>query len=354
MSLFRVTFKENCLTRATRILEMLIRLRAAPRLTAQQLADEFEVSRRTMQRDLQTLADLGVRIEAILGPGGGFRLERYQQMAPLSLSVDEALGVLLAYNALWRPGAQSLAPESTGPSAAAKLRAALPAETLVELERLRTHVAIIARPTGEPAPLLSHLLQAALDGTHIRVTYESKSGRSDRIIYPHGIYVMGGCWYCACYDRKRGANISLRADRVTDLERVEGAWERPTRIPMSAWLDTIERDDGQGLPLIARVTPRGAQSRSARAVRRYTSGWGGWRIDRGKHPPIRSRLVHGPTPGDGNGDRCGVSLGTDRSNARSGDRNRQPVPTEHGQLGGGVPEANGSTVHRRQLCELLA
>src|SRR4051812_31909713 len=59
------------MARAARLLEMLIRLRGAPRLTARELADEFGVSRRTMQRDLQALAALGVRLVAAPGPGGG-------------------------------------------------------------------------------------------------------------------------------------------------------------------------------------------------------------------------------------------------------------------------------------------
>ncbi|MGH2343946.1 MAG: helix-turn-helix transcriptional regulator, partial [Chloroflexota bacterium] len=150
--------------------------------------------------------------------------------------------------------------------AATKLRATLSPDAARELERLSRHVAIIARPVGDPAPLLDDLLRAALDGAYLRIVYDSKSGRAERVIFPFGIYAMGGCWYCACRDEKRGANLSLRADRVVALARVEGERERPSHIPMAQWLDVVERDDGHGLPLRTRVTPRGLLSYDLRAL----------------------------------------------------------------------------------------
>jgi len=252
--------------RAARLLEMLIRLRGAPRLTARELADEFRVSRRTMQRDLQTLADLGVHLVAAPGPGGGYTLVRDQRLAPLTLTVDEALGVLLSYDAFARYAQPPFFAGGAGLSAAAKLRAALSPDTVRELERLSRYVAIIAHPVGDPAPLLGDLLRASLDGVHLRVAYDSKSGRSERIVFPFGVYAMGGCWYCACYDEKRSANVSLRADRIVTLAQAEGERERPQHIPMAQWLDMVERDDGRGLPLCATVTPRGMLSYDLRAL----------------------------------------------------------------------------------------
>jgi predicted DNA-binding transcriptional regulator YafY len=258
--------EEGDVARAARLLNMLIRLRAAPRLTAQELADEFEVSRRTMQRDLQTLTELGVRFAAVPGPGGGYTLARDQRLAPLTLTVDEALGVLLSYDAFARYAQPPFTTEGAGLSAVTKLRAALSPDAVRELERLSRHVAIIARPIGDPAPLLNDLLRAALDEAYLHVVYDSKSGRSERIIFPFGIYAMGGCWYCACHDEKRGANISLRADRVVALTRAEGGRERPPHIPLAQWLDVVERDDGRGLPLRATVTPRGMLNYDLRAL----------------------------------------------------------------------------------------
>ena len=81
------------------------------------------------------------------------------------------------------------------------------------------------------APLLGELLKAALDGDHLKVVYDSiRSGVSERIVYPFGLYASQGFWYCACFDKRR-AKVSLRADRLLSAERVKG-FERPTHVPL--------------------------------------------------------------------------------------------------------------------------
>jgi predicted DNA-binding transcriptional regulator YafY len=245
------------MSRAARLVELLIRLRSSPRVTAQELADHFEVSRRTILRDLQVLSDLGVTFAASPGPGGGYTLSRDQRLAPLALTVNEALGLLMSYEAFLRYAQSPFASDNL--SALTKLRAILPRDVARELERMRMHVAVVQRPAGPQAPLLGDLLQAALDGVHLSIKYDSRSGLSQRVIFPFGLYAANGCWYCACYDEKRGKHLSLRADRVSSVARLEGR-DRPPHIPVAQWPGTRADYDGQGLHLSIAVTPAGMRS----------------------------------------------------------------------------------------------
>ena len=69
------------------------------------------------------------------------------------------------------------------------------------------------------APLLGELLRAALDGAHLNVTYDSmRSGVTERVIFPFGIYASQGFWYCAGYDLQK-TNECLVEGRPLSLGR---------------------------------------------------------------------------------------------------------------------------------------
>jgi predicted DNA-binding transcriptional regulator YafY len=246
------------LSRTARLLELMVRVQAKPRFTAAELAEEFGVSRRTILRDLRSLSEMGVPLRSTPGPGGGFSLPRGGRRLTPSFTVDEALGLIVSYEALLRYPVHPFSSE--GVSAVTKLRAALPKDAVSELDRLRRHVAVVEPVREYEAPLLGDLLQAALDGAHLRVVYDSiRSGASERVIFPFGLYASAGYWYCACFDHKRGANVSMRADRFLAAERVEG-YERPEHLPLERWLHGRGDAREERVRLLARVTARGAKS----------------------------------------------------------------------------------------------
>ncbi|MGA7669128.1 MAG: WYL domain-containing protein [Nitrolancea sp.] len=245
------------MSRAARLLELMIRLEARPRFAVEELAVEFGVSRRTMLRDLQALSKMGVPLASSPGPGGGYWLIRDRRVLPLRLTVDEALGMLLSYENLLKYAESPFADENL--SAITKLRAALPGQTIQELDRIRRHVAIISQPPDYRAPLLTELLRASLDEVHLRIEYDGRSGRSTRVIYPFGLFARHGFWYCACHDDRRDRKLTLRADRVLSVERVEGR-EPLEPVDLDHWFDTVERDDGSGLPLKILVTAPGMKN----------------------------------------------------------------------------------------------
>jgi predicted DNA-binding transcriptional regulator YafY len=79
------------------------------------------------------------------------------------------------------------------------------------------------------------------------------------VIFPFGLYASQGYWYCACFDRKRGTNVSMRADRFLAAERVEG-YERPAHVPLDRWSHRVGVPDDQRTRVRARVTGRGTKS----------------------------------------------------------------------------------------------
>lgn len=221
------------MSRAERLLELMTRVRARGRFTVQEMADEFGVSRRTMLRDLHALSAMGVPLASVPGPGGGYSLPYPRRPVTLSLTAGEALGLILSYEAVLRDAPSPFREPSI--SAITKLRAALSPEVVRDLDRLRERVTAVGIERRYDAPFLADLLRAALDGVHLRVGYDSRRGPSDRLIFPYGLVVGLGFWYCACYDYKRGLHAWLRADRVRSLEWLEGL-EPPLVLTLQEWL----------------------------------------------------------------------------------------------------------------------
>lgn len=246
--------KEKNVSRSARLLELLIRVQTRPRFTAGELAGEFGVSRRTMLRDLGALSEMGVPLRATPGPGGGYSLPRGGRRLSPSLTVDEALGLIVSYEAFLRYSESPFRTQNL--SAVTKLRAALPPDVVGELDDLRRHVAVLDPVRDYEAPLLGELFRAAVEGSHLKAVYDSASGVSERLIYPFGVFAYRGFWYCACRDHKRGKVVTLRADRFQRVEPVEG-FERPHHVPPDEW---IEGGGEETLGLRAYATGRGARS----------------------------------------------------------------------------------------------
>ena len=81
--------------RASRLLSILILLQLRGRLTAEYLAEEFEVSVRTIYRDIDALSAAGIPVYGDSGPGGGFRLLEGYRTKLTGLDSDETEAMLL-------------------------------------------------------------------------------------------------------------------------------------------------------------------------------------------------------------------------------------------------------------------
>jgi predicted DNA-binding transcriptional regulator YafY len=246
----------DSMSRTPRLLEVLIKLQTRPSFTVQELAGELGVSRRTMLRDLHALSEMGVPLASAPGPHGGYTLIARRRLLPLSLTADEAIGMVLSYEAFLQYAQSPFSAQSL--SAITKLRNAIPPDVVHQLDRIHQHVVVAEPVRSYDAPFLPDVLRAALDGVHLRISYDSRSGVAERLIYPYGLYAAHGFWYCACYDYRRGVSLGLRADRVLSLERAEGLGQ-PSPISLREWLRTRESDAELSVHLRARVSREGAK-----------------------------------------------------------------------------------------------
>ncbi|MEV6302466.1 WYL domain-containing protein [Actinoplanes sp. NPDC051861] len=231
--------------RASRLLSLLLLLQDRGRLTAQQIADDLEVSVRTVYRDIEALGAAGVPVYAELGAGGGYQLLDGYRTRLTGLTPQEAGSIFLA-------GVPDAAAElglgAVLTTAELKLRAALPA-------RLNRHVGEIRDrfhldPAGwfretETHPFLAALASAVWDRRRCRMRYRRWRAphEVDREIEPLGIVLKAGVWYFVA--RVEDDVRTYRVATILDLSVSDETFERPEDFDLAAvwaqWAAEFER-----------------------------------------------------------------------------------------------------------------
>ncbi|MFT7776665.1 helix-turn-helix transcriptional regulator [Roseateles sp.] len=246
--------------RASRLLSILILLQLRPQITAPALAREFEVSVRTILRDIDELSAAGVPVYAERGRDGGFRLREGFATRLNGLLGDEAQALPL----LGLPGAAcELGLGGASQRLRLKLQSAMPGDTAALAGRLqaRLHVDPLDwYQGGEPVQHLPALAQAVLECRRIELDYLSWKGESHWRGEPLGLVLKGGSWYAVM--RCGARTMTLKVANVLALAVAEETFERPGDFDLAAWwqasLQRFERDLRPGRAVL-RVTAEGCR-----------------------------------------------------------------------------------------------
>ena len=237
------------MNRVERLTATLLMLQDGPH-TAGEIARRFEVSRRTVLRDMQSLYSMGMPVESRDGAGGGYRLPDGYAPAPLALDAAQTFLLLLALDALGR-----MADTPFGEARAAlaeRLRAALPREHVPGADRLLDAVRIEVPGRRQRAPQLQALLAAVQARRWLCIGYRSAHHDVEHHIFPRSLSAENGLWYCRAYSFERGAERTFRVDRIRRLEPAGGSFQRIAAPPQMPY------DNPSHPEVVVQLTARGA------------------------------------------------------------------------------------------------
>ncbi|MFL5778648.1 MAG: helix-turn-helix transcriptional regulator [Chloroflexota bacterium] len=223
--------------RASRLVSLLLLLQTRGRLTAAELAEELEVSVRTVHRDVEALSAAGVPIYAERGPHGGVRLVEGYRTRLTGMTADEAEAVFLS--GLPGPAAE-LGLGTVVAAARLKVLAALPAELRTRASRLveRFHLDVAGwfHP-GETVPNLGALSEAVWETRRIAVAYQRGDKVVERLLDPLGLVLKAGVWYLVARVDE-GQFRTYRVSRVASVRQLDGEdarFERPEAFDLAAY-----------------------------------------------------------------------------------------------------------------------
>jgi predicted DNA-binding transcriptional regulator YafY len=257
--------------RASRLVSILLLLQARGHRTAAELADELEVSVRTIYRDIQALAESGVPIYAERGPGGGVRLVDGYRTRLTGLTTDEAEALFLS----GVPGpAAELGLGTVVTAARLKVLAALPPELRTRAGRVAERFHLDAPGWWQqldPVPCLGELANAVWETRAVTVRYRRDERVERRPLDPLGLVLKGGIWYLVALSKG-----DVRTFRVSRIEAVEVGerFERPDAFDLARfWSESTARFEAEQ-PTVAitiRIDPS-ALHEFERAIGRAAAG----------------------------------------------------------------------------------
>jgi predicted DNA-binding transcriptional regulator YafY len=175
------------------------------------LAERFEVSGRTIERDISALQQAGVPIYATPGRRGGYAIDVRHTLPPLNLSAAEVAAVATAL------AADTATPfTQAGRSALQKILAVLGEVDAVGVRDLASRVRLFDRV--EPMNGASAAVERALIARRVlEFTYHDKADEvSRRMVEPVAVLGVKPHWYLWGWCRLRNAPRSFRLDRITD------------------------------------------------------------------------------------------------------------------------------------------
>lgn len=224
-----------------RMFGITMELMTRSRVTATELAARFEVSVRTIYRDIDLINQAGIPIASYTGTDGGFELMEGFFLTRQHFSIDD-LSVIYS---LLKGLETALGGSYT--SLARKLTSLQPA--LKNGGDDRHNILLEWSTNDSERTVIQQLLPAVRQNLRISFSYVSASGtETARTVEPLQLYWEQGAWYLKGYCQLRRANRLFRVSRITGLQVTEEKFTARDTEP--------EENRPQGMEVHLRFTPR--------------------------------------------------------------------------------------------------
>ncbi|MDI9863229.1 YafY family protein [Flectobacillus sp. DC10W] len=208
------------MNRIDRVTAILIQLQSKKVVKAQELADRFEISLRTVYRDIRTLEEAGV---PIIGEAGiGYSLMEGYRLPPVMFTKEEATAFLTAEKLVEKLTDEQT--RNTYQSALFKVKAVLKMTEKDYLDTISNHIEVLDNPYlpkhHDESNHIQTLLQSIAERRCVEMLYFANHSQVDsqRIIEPVGIFLQATAWYLIAYCRLRSDYRHFRIDRIKELK----------------------------------------------------------------------------------------------------------------------------------------
>ena len=200
-----------------RLVSIIMMLLDKERVSAQELADRFEVSPRTIYRDIETINMAGIPVRSTPGVGGGFEIMQEYKLDKNVFSAADLSAILMGLSSL-----SGMVRGNELVNALAKVRRFIPADRAKEIELRANQIYIDLSPwmgNRNIQPYLELVKTALQESRMLSFEYADRFGnKTVRTVEPYQIVLKGSHWYFQGYCRKREDFRLFRLSRISNLQ----------------------------------------------------------------------------------------------------------------------------------------
>jgi len=228
--------------RIDRLHAILTHLQSKKKVTAQEMADRFQISLRTVYRDVKALDESGVPV--IGEAGSGYTIMEGYRLPPVMFTQEEASALLL--------GAK-LAEQFTDGSikrhfnaALFKIKAVLRSPDKEYVDSLTEHIQILTRYAPDlesPRQYLSMLQQAVVSKKIVHLQYRSqlKEEVTLRKVEPIGLLYYGNAWHLIAWCHLRNDYRDFRMSRMLGVTTDDHCFDPSAHPSIREYIETIRQ-----------------------------------------------------------------------------------------------------------------
>lgn len=219
-----------------RLIGIITLLLQKDKVTAPYLAEKFEVSRRTINRDIEDICRAGIPVVTMQGYDGGITIAEGFKIDKALFTADELKAIFSGLQSL-----DSVAQSSYARSLADKL----PGSSAVYAEQGDILIDLSSHYKDSLTPKIEKIKQAISEQVVISFRYYSSKSEMERAIEPYILVFKWSSWYVFGYCTDRKAFRLFKLNRLWDLKRTDRVFEKRTVPPEKLNFDTYFREEIQ-------------------------------------------------------------------------------------------------------------
>jgi predicted DNA-binding transcriptional regulator YafY len=249
-------------SRIGRLLGILLVLRSKEWVLAQELAERFSVSLRTIYRDIETIQRQGIPVHGVPGPDGGYRLETEGPIDPLQFADEDAMSLYL-FGAIGPQLPDTL--QQGAQEAVSKLSGTLRPQDRKLLRMIRSRVYFDTTDwywSDHGTGYLPQLREALVNERLLAIRYRQRGASHPELfdVAPYGLVWKGGEWYLVGRLEGRSSVERIRVSRMKSVGVLKrGFTSQPSFNLKKWWTDEIERY-GKGPIRVRLIATRDART----------------------------------------------------------------------------------------------